>query len=522
MNTTITTPANVSNTSESILFKPNSVSLKESEPDYFRDLNLDQIVNDMVAGREEYNLKPFFYTSLRSVDDIKYRHDVMRDLTGGAILGLIKLFENDMLKARECLSAAKTAPYPLFKEKWHLDAAILYCQAVQNFDEALAKNPPASEALQLFVRSLRTYLSSPQFSAFFNAMRSVSAQLGSLSYSLLVKSNSVTVSDADASDNGEYTSRVEKLFSRFGKDETKVYGLQLSPVSGMSHVEAQILERVAKLNPEAFAALSSFNSKYVNFIDEKIARFEREIQFYVCYLHYLSDCKRAGLPFCFPKISDSDKEIKVTGSFDFSLAGKLLKLGEKVVCNDFELNGKERVFVVTGPNQGGKTTFARMFGQIHHIASLGLPVPGRHAQLFLMDRIFTHFEREEKITALEGKLKDDLVRIHHILSLATPQSVIITNEIFSSTSLADGKVLGGKIMQHIWNLDCISVFVTFLDELAATGGKNVSMIATIDEIDSTRRTFSIKRGEPNGLAYALALAKKHGLSEEQLSLRIKK
>jgi len=488
-------------------------------PGFFADLNLDWVIDAITARKEEYNLKPFFYTPLHDVRTIRYRQEVMQDLENATLMTHIEAFAERMTIVRRYLALVNQLDFNYHIKGWFLEAVLAYCDAISNLARNLSQADLKSRGFLAFRMYVTQYVHSHGFQSLLAEAQEVKRGLSEVRYCVLIESGKFRVRKYEG--EMDYSIEVAKTFEKFQQGVVKDYRFDLDKRAGMNHVEAKILEFVSRLNPEPFAALDRFYEQHRNFVDETIRTFDREIQFYVAYLKFVADIKRQGLTFCYPQVSATSHEVYAYDAFDPALAHTLLPTKKPVISNDFFLKEPERIIVVSGPNQGGKTTFARMFGQLHYLASLGCPVPGSEAQLFLFDQIFTHFERVEDIRNLRGKLQDDLLRIHDILSRATPNSILIVNEMFASTTLQDAVFLSKEIMAKVMKLDLLCVWVTFMDELSSLSEKTVSMVSTVDPENPAVRTFKIVRKPADGLAYALSLAHKHRLTYEQIKERIK-
>jgi len=488
-------------------------------PSYFTDLNLDQIVQAITAGRAEYNLAPYLYVPLNSVAAIEYRQAVAQDIDQDALRRILEAFAAELRSVRKYLSQGAQLRHPYQRQRWFVDAAAIYLPAVRKLNHDLAEVAIRSEGLRAFLQSLTNYVDSEAFASLAADTESLENALARVNYCVHIRANRVTVSKFEG--QSDYSDEVARTFARFKQGDTKSYRVQLTSSVDMNHVESRVLELVANIYPETFTELGEFSTAWKGFLDPAIAQFDREVQFFLGYRAYLNPVRKSGLEFCYPTVTKHPDKIVARDTFDLPLANKLATQEEAaIVCNDIELNSPERIAVVSGPNQGGKTTFARTFGQVHHLGSLGLAVPGKAAELSIFDRIFTHFEREESLDTLRGKLQDDLVRIHEILGTATTDSVIIMNELFTSTTLQDAVFLGTRIVRQIIDLDALCVYVTFVDELSLLGSTTVSLVSMVNPDRPEERTYKIERRPADGQAHAIAIADKYGLTYHTLKGRL--
>ena len=487
------------------------------EPDHFGDLHLGQLFASISAQKPDYDLEPFFRIPLSDRASIEWRQDVVRDLQDPAIRSAVTAFAASQAQMRSALKEQKARRHPLEQQRWFLDAAIFYCEGVEELAAALAAAAPASVGMKAFLDHLTIYTKGSRFRDLRQRASAVAAALRTVRYTVIIRDSTVRVKPDE--DEADFAAEIGATFAMFAQPGHEGwFSFRIS--DEVTRVDQQLLERVARVHPDPFAGLAAFSAEEPDFADSTIIRFDREVQFYLSFLERVESLEGVGLATCLPDFG-SGRAMEIVDGFDLALASELARQVPKraPVKNDARLAADQSFLMISGPNQGGKTTFARMVGQVHYLASLGLPVPASRACVPFVDAIFTHFEREESFADAGGKLHEDLVRIHAILAEATNCSLLIFNEIFTSATLEDAARLSKAIAGRLRALGGRCVWVTFIDEIATLDG-GVSMVAEVRPWDPSARTYRILRQPPLGLANAQILADRYGVSYERVKERM--
>lgn len=500
----------------SILWPHGAGDAWDLDDDTWRDLGLAALVGGAPEGSDRARLAAAWRRVPTDRATVTHRQDVAADLERPEIADAVDRFTADADRARKRLALAASLRHPPQQQAWVLAAVTLRGRAVEALAGALRAAAPASAGLRAVLAHLEERLVDPGERDRRERAEALTSELAELRYVLRVVGDRVGVS-ADAGQR-DATSPIAETFDRFRQREVAAHATSGGTPGWLSHVEAAVIDRVASLHPGLFGGLAAFAADDL-VPDPVLDRFDDEVRSFLAYRELVAPLRSAGLPLCRP-VLDGAGRLEARGTYDLALAERLTAEGADVVRNDVLLDPGERVVVVTGPNQGGKTTLARTVGQLHVLAALGLEVPGGRVRLSVPDAVRTVFGRQEQVADRRSALEDDLVRAARSLDACTARSLLIANELFSSTAPRDAAVLGERVLRRVLAVGARGVYVTFLDELARLDPAVVSMTSTVDPDDPAVRTFRVVRAPADGRAYAIALAARYGLTRDQVRRRV--
>ncbi len=233
-----------------------------------------------------------------------------------------------------------------------------------------------------------------------------------------------------------------------------------------------------------------------NHIDSFLSVLRQELAFYVGCLNLSEQLAELEEPITFPQpVSPGEHRHSFTGLYDLSLA---LTVQQKIVGNNVDVDGKDLV-IITGANQGGKSTFLRSIGLAQLMMQCGMFVPAESFSANLCSGLFTHYKREEDTSMKSGKFDEELGRMSTIVDTIKPDALVLFNESFAATNEREGSEIARQIVNALLERHIKVFFVTHLYDLAhsfyAKGIEKAYFLRAERQPDGSR-TFNLIEGEP--------------------------
>lgn len=298
-----------------------------------------------------------------------------------------------------------------------------------------------------------------------------------------------------------------------------------------------LFKDLLKLVQAVIAPISSALKDYAQVNANFLVSIEQEVAFYLGAMRLIKKMQAVGLPMCRPEILPmQERACNIAGLYNLRLALDMQhekpSLCGVVVQNDVNFDANGRIFILTGPNQGGKTVYTQAVGIAQVLFQAGLYVPAETARISPTDGLYTHFAIEEKSIQGMGRLSEESKRLGDIFEAITPCSMVLFNESLSSTSAGESLYMAQDIIRALRLFGVRAIFATHLHELAEkvdvinheVDGDSlvISMVAEVDtQSNATNelvpRTYKIKPGPPKGHSYAKGIAVRYGISFEQLA-----
>ncbi|MBR5313627.1 MAG: hypothetical protein IKU40_12180 [Clostridia bacterium] len=483
-----------------------------------------------------------FYTCDPEV--ILYRQDTFEDMTGNPELMQILLkmipFLNDITELRRMGSdsAASNESY-----LYSITEVELYTSLLDHLRDNLLPLAPKfrSTAFRRFAERINTLTASEYYKDINAQLKELTARVREIkSVTIGVNFDSQLRADRAGvlSINNEYFKSGELLDKMlrldFKSDERTCIAPLVAFKKGQSDNQQMALANAfnGAINDVFRQSIRSWKKVIQHYVLENtdfLIRLMPEIEFVTKATELLLKLKAKGCPLCHPEIRPiADKAFSARGLCNPIVS---MKLDGPVIPNDFSFDKDGMIYVITGPNRGGKSVITCAVGIAFVMAQLGLPVCAEECIISPCDEVFTHFPTGSEDTIDKGRLGEECSRLSVIFEEVTEDSLVLLDEALSSTGSYEGAYIASEVLQGFSMVRCRGIFTTHLHDLAASvdrindicqpkGGVKIdNLVAAIQE---GSRSFKIRRAKPDGKSYARDIAEKYGLSIEKIMDKIKK
>ncbi|MGJ3240950.1 MAG: MutS-related protein [Anaerolineae bacterium] len=543
------------------LLYPDTVPEPVSRDDtLYTDLNLTRLVRSLALSPQYENYVAGILLGFTTdTEVIRYRQAILNDLLNNpALVTQLHVLLEEIITLEGYLTSPQWKENVLRQVAWRLSELQRYVETVTQLHDILMQ---ASDALQSAgLQTLREQITQTIQGETFQQLRAelpdllpkirdirsitiginLDLDLRPISATLLETHNEAFVTQA--------------LLSRLlgvSKSEGIVTEQPLHDarsIKGLQAYQVELNDRNSPFMPQLFRDLSELMDntsrpvvraikKYTQINSQMLVALKLDIAFYLGVVRAIETVRDAGLPMTQPEIIPmTTRTLHAQDLYNINLFFQQLnKTVERteIIGNDVSFDNEGRIFILTGPNQGGKTTYTTAIGLLQILGQAGLHVPARSARISPVDQIYSHFAKEERPNLEAGRLGEEARRLNQIFERATRHSLVLLNESLASTSASESLYLARDVVRAIRLLGARAIFATHLHDLASaceqmnaeTEGDSriisvVSQVHIQEDADTVRRTYKIVPAPPNSKSYAIELAARFGISFEQLKRTI--
>ena len=316
----------------------------------------------------------------------------------------------------------------------------------------------------------------------------------------------------------------------------KYTGLNTDGEPNLNTADKALFDELAAISDSYVQKLCDVLEEYQKITLKDMYSISYQLDFYLGAIDMINLCESAGMKMCRPVISDGATVIK--GLFDpiyfreartYNMRAKE-KDRKPVVLNDISFGKDADFYILTGANNGGKTTFVRAVGICFAMAQAGLYVPAESCTIRPADYIYTHFPKEEQTGINASRFTTEIKQFRTISETITDNSLLFMNESIQSTTPGECVDIAYEMVRIFTSIGVRGIFATHLPELAeridelnqsGVRSKLESLTVLTDE-QTGERKYKVVKGKPSRTSHARTILDEFGISYEQIAERLKK